>query len=56
MALIGARVADLGSDMLGMITLDPRGWVVLALLPLGFALLATLSARTAVLRALKGVL
>jgi cell division transport system permease protein len=54
--LVGSRIGTLGSDLLGGVSLDLRGWGLLAVIPLGFALLATLSARSAVLRALKSVL
>ncbi|TPG41274.1 permease [Sphingomonas koreensis] len=49
---IGMRLASLGSDLLGGVALGLRDWLLLALLPLTFALLATLAARLAVLRAL----
>lgn len=55
-ALIGAQLAGLGSDLLGGVSLDRTGWVLLGLIPFGFALLATFSARSAVLRALRRVL
>lgn len=46
------RTATLGSELLNGVALDQRDWLLLLLLPLGFALLATLAARMAVLRAL----
>jgi cell division transport system permease protein len=46
------RVDALGSEMLGGVALAPVDWLLLVLLPLGFALLATVAARIAVLRAL----
>lgn len=50
--LIGLRLSAAGSDMLGAVTLDGRGWALLALLPVLGVLLATLTARWTVLRAL----
>jgi cell division transport system permease protein len=38
--------------MLSGVALQQRDWFLLLLLPIGFALLATFAARTAVLRAL----
>jgi len=49
---VGARMAGLGSALLGGATLSIGGWIALALLPLLFVALATLAARLAVLRAL----
>jgi len=51
-ALVGVRIEALGSGLLGGVGLGVSGWVALALLPLAFALLATVAARRAVLRAL----
>lgn len=50
---LGGRLATLGSDLLGGIALGERDWLVLAALPILFALLATIAARAAVLRALR---
>jgi cell division transport system permease protein len=50
--LIGLRLTAMGSELLGAVTLDTRGWIVLATLPLLGVLLATLTARWTVLRAL----
>ncbi|MFB0874518.1 MULTISPECIES: cell division protein FtsX [unclassified Sphingobium] len=50
--LIGLRLSAAGSDMLGAVSLDGRGWALLALLPVLGVLLATLTARWTVLRAL----
>lgn len=50
--LVGAQIAALGSDLLSGLALHQRDWIVLALLPLAFALLAALAARIAVLGAL----
>ncbi|MDQ2878981.1 MAG: permease [Pseudomonadota bacterium] len=54
--LIGAQVARLGSDLVDGLSLAGTDWLLLALLPVAFALLATLAARIAVLGALKGTL
>ncbi|WP_298398757.1 FtsX-like permease family protein [Sphingobium sp.] len=50
--LIGLRLSAMGSDLLGAVGLDTRSWVILALLPILGVLLATLTARWTVLRAL----
>lgn len=47
------QVATLGSELLGGVALRGQDWVLLLLLPLGFALLATAAARAGVLRALR---
>ena len=49
---IGVQLASLGSDLLGGIVLARRDWVLLAGLPVLFALLAAVAARRAVLSAL----
>ena len=54
--VIGWQLAALGSDLLGALTLGTRDWIVLGGLPLAFALLATLAARSAVLGALRRIL
>ncbi|AJP73534.1 permease [Sphingomonas hengshuiensis] len=46
------QMRGLGSEMLGGVALAQRDWLILLLLPLAFALLATVAARVAVLRAL----
>ncbi|RYY47732.1 MAG: FtsX-like permease family protein [Sphingomonadales bacterium] len=46
------RIGGLGSEMLAGVALQQRDWFLLLLLPIGFALLATVAARIAVLRAL----
>jgi cell division transport system permease protein len=51
-ALVGWRIAALGSDLLGGVTLGAGEWVALAALPFAFALLALGAARVAVLVAL----
>jgi cell division transport system permease protein len=54
--LIGRRMGELGSELLGTAALPATSWLVLALLPLGGALLALLTARLTVLSALRGTL
>lgn len=54
--LLGGQAAALGSDLITSIGLATRDWVLLALLPLGFALLAAGAARGAVLGALRRTL
>jgi cell division transport system permease protein len=51
--LIGLRLSAMGSDLLGAVTLDTPSWVLLALLPLLGVVLAMLTARWTVLRALR---
>ena len=51
-ALVGNRLADLGSALTDGAVLDPSAWAMLVVLPVVFVLLATLAARIAVLRAL----
>lgn len=51
-AALGARLMATGSDLLGAITLAPSSWLLLALLPTGGVILATVAARWTVLRAL----
>lgn len=45
-----ARLSAIGSEMLGGVALQRHDWFLLLLLPLSFALLATVAARIAVLR------
>lgn len=52
-ALVGSQLSGLGSDLVSGIALSERDWVLLAGLPILFALLATLAARYAVLGALR---
>ncbi|MEP9359008.1 FtsX-like permease family protein [Sphingomonas sp. KR3-1] len=47
-----SRITLVGSEMLSGVALQQRDWFLLLLLPLSFALLATLAARRTVLRAL----
>lgn len=51
-ALVGNRLAGLGSALTDGAVLDPSAWAMLVVLPVVFVLLATLAARIAVLRAL----
>jgi cell division transport system permease protein len=51
-ALFQARLALTGSEVLGGATLAPVDWTLLVLLPIGFALLATVATRMTVLRTL----
>ncbi|KQM97823.1 cell division protein [Sphingobium sp. Leaf26] len=50
--LIGLRLAATGSDLIGAVELDMRGWLILVALPIFGVTLATLTARWTVLRAL----
>lgn len=50
--LLGRQTATLGSELLGSIALADADWILLALVPLAFALLAMAAARVAVLRTL----
>lgn len=50
--LFGRQTSALGSELLGSIALADADWVLLALVPLAFALLAMAAARVAVLRTL----
>ena len=54
--LIGDRFAALGSGLAGAATLGRGDWLVLALVPLAGVMLAMLTARAAVLRALRQML
>ncbi len=53
LAFLGTRLAALGSELLGGITLGAGDWVLLVLLPLAFVLLATVAARMTVVGALR---
>ncbi|RXD03240.1 permease [Sphingomonas sp. UV9] len=55
-AFIGIRLHGLGSELLGGVTLGGVDWVVLALLPIAFVILATLAARVTIVRALRHIL
>ena len=55
-ALVGLQLATLGSDLLTGLQLSARDWILLTMLPIIFALLATYAARLAVLGALRRVL
>ncbi|WP_137898208.1 permease [Sphingomonas sp. 2SG] len=50
---LGTRLAALGSELLGGITLDAGDWALLVMLPIGFVVLATLAARVTVVAALR---
>ncbi|WP_380784931.1 cell division protein FtsX [Sphingomonas sp. R86521] len=52
-ALIGVRLSQLGSELLGGILLTAADWLLLVCLPIGFVLLATVSARLTIVRALR---
>ena len=54
--VVGLQLDALGSGLLSGLTLERGDWIVLALLPLGFSLLATLAARVAVTAALSKIL
>lgn len=47
--LLGRQAAELGSELLGGMTLASTDWILLLLLPVAFALMALLAARVAVL-------
>lgn len=53
---IGTRLHGLGSELLGGVTLGGVDWVLLALLPVGFVILAVLAARVTIVRALRHIL
>jgi cell division transport system permease protein len=55
-AFLGLRLSDLGSELLSGVSLSAGDWLLLGALPVVFVILATLAARTAVLRALRGIL
>ncbi|WP_420144122.1 cell division protein FtsX [Sphingobium sp.] len=50
--LIGLRLSATGSDLIAAVSLDTPGWLILAVLPIFGAVLAMLTARWTVLRAL----
>jgi cell division transport system permease protein len=50
--LLQSRLSALGSEVLGGVTLSPRDWLLLLIVPISFAMLATFAARLAVLRTL----
>lgn len=56
MLFLAARVALLGSELLGGATLGPGGWAALAAVPIAFALLAAVAARWTVVRTLRRTL
>jgi len=55
-ALLGQRMATLDSQLADGVSLRPLDWLVIALLPIAFTLLAMFAARIAVLRRLARVL
>ncbi|HVF95156.1 MAG TPA: permease, partial [Sphingomonas sp.] len=55
-AAIGARLASLGSELVGGVALGAGDWLLLALLPFAFILLAIMAARYSVLGALRSTL
>ena len=55
-AIIGLRLSLLGSELLSGAMLSATDWVALAALPVGFVLLATVSARVTIVRALRRTL
>ena len=56
LALIGQRISDLGSDLIGSTSLAPAGWVLLGAMPFAGMILAMLVARMTILRALSRLL
>jgi cell division transport system permease protein len=55
-AAIGARLAGLGSELIGGVSLGVGEWLLLGLLPIAFVLLAIFAARYSVLGALRRTL
>ncbi|WP_033922619.1 cell division protein FtsX [Sphingomonas sp. 37zxx] len=49
---IGSQIDRLGAEIVGGVTLRPADWAILAMMPLGFTLMATIAARMTVLGAL----
>lgn len=56
MLLVGQRMRDIGSELLGAAGLGWGSWMMLFMLPVAGAALSTLSARITVLRALRKIL
>lgn len=56
LVLLGARVAAIGSELLGSASLPTYGWLLLCALPIGGVLLALVVARATILRALRSLL
>ena len=52
-ALVARQLAGLGSELVGGVALETGEWLLLAALPLGYVVLATLAARWTVTRALR---
>ena len=55
-AFLGLRVGALGSELLSGVSLSTGDWLLLAALPIAFVILAAVSARVAVLSALRSIL
>ena len=53
---LGLKLGALGSDLASGVSLGTLDWIILGLLPVAFAMLATLAARRAILAALRRVL
>jgi cell division transport system permease protein len=56
LAFIGSRLHGLESELLDGVTLGGIDWLLLALLPIAFVILATLAARVTIVRALRHIL
>ncbi len=56
MALVGSRLKEIGSDLLGSVNLGWFSWGIILLMPLMGAILSTFSARFTVLKALRRLL
>lgn len=55
-AIVGVRLSLLGSELLSGAMLSVADWLLLVCLPIGFVLLATVSARVTIVRALRRTL
>jgi cell division transport system permease protein len=53
---LGSRLAAVGSDLLGNLAIDWQGWGLIVALPIAGALLATVTARLTVVKALRRIL
>jgi cell division transport system permease protein len=56
LALLGSRLSEIGSDLLGSVGLGWLGWTIIVLLPLLGAAVATFAARFTILTALRRIL
>jgi cell division transport system permease protein len=54
--VIAGELRGIGSELIGGVALSPVDWLLLALVPVGFVVLATLAARWTVTRALRRTL